>query len=399
MRYIGWDTSGWPRSKSGNSIAGLYTRLEIYSNADRGGGNSNSGDGEKNPIALRSYDKENRSWVERLLASETDTVTTLANIEIKDPELKVAVPLFSISHASGRDLGNTWVTNYTQSYVESPLFLIGSNTAMVVHLNAQVSKDLKSQAAASIIGAVTQAVQIAAPTSTLLTTLSKPEINNAASAIDTTISNMFSNDKSEDVELGRFADSWAPGDQLVVTGCAPFVRLDGTRDERCSSLQDASSMDIKVGQWTIGMRCPQISVFDSRDICTTASNQHLMTASEIDTAQSQIATSVRNSDILKFPLSSQVSIMAFAQTQDWYTNFLKSQKTDSDAASFCASAMGGTSSFVANGLSVFDSALALRAIIETASGVVQSLTVFEKSKSCLAVLAQAPAVKLPAPPA
>ncbi|MBV8978497.1 MAG: hypothetical protein JOZ13_14085 [Alphaproteobacteria bacterium] len=384
VRYLGWDTDGWSRAPSPNQMAGLYTRLELYAPPSVGGSAPHSA------IRLRSYDQENRSWFERLFESETDTVTTLANVEIRNPALNIAIPLFSVSHASGRDLGNTWVTNFTQSNVESPLFLIGPNTALIIHLKAQASQDLKSQAAASVIGAVTQAVQIAAPTSQLLTTLSKPEVNNAATAIDTTISNLYSKEKSEDVEIGRFADSWRPGNKIVLSGCAPFVKVDGPVDGniKCTDIADVTTVDVQVGTWILIMRCPQVSAFDSQNVCKHS--DQVMSDTEIKAAQKAVADRVSNGFILQYALSSQTTVQSFVQSQSWYTAYVNSSTKNEDAmASFCGNAMSGTTSLPANGLSDFDAALVLRAIIDTAPGIVQHRNTtpgFQTSDGCKAAL-------------
>jgi hypothetical protein len=382
VRYIGWDAAGWQPKPSGQNIADYYTQLEVYSQADIGGGAA------LDSTNLRSYDNENRTWLERLFESETDTVTTLTNVEVSNSssDLKFSVPLFSITHASGRDLGNTWVTNYTQSYIESPLFLVGSDAKIVVHLKAEVSKDLKSQAAATVIGAVTQAVSIAAPSSALVTTLTSSQVNNTANAIDQTISKLSSSDESEDVELGRFADSWRPGLQLVVFGCAPFAKFDQelTDNTKCSKLQ-LNSGDSKVGAWTLGIRCPQISIFDGANVCTT-DNSAFLASADVKTAKQAIAARVENGTVLKYGLSKDVTIADWVQKESWYTGFIAKTPATDDYGSFCSAAISGPNNIGGNGLSSFDSAMVLRAVINSMAGVAKYASNFKTDATCKTVL-------------
>jgi hypothetical protein len=387
VRYIGTDSSKWRPGPSELDYSDLYTRVELYADA----GATGVGDGTQSARPLRDYASENRDWLSRLLASETDTVTTLANIEVRDPQLSIAVPLFSISHASGRDLGNTWATNFTSSNIDSPLFRLGPNTGLTIHLNTKVSSDLKSQGASLVVGAVQKAVQIAAPQSTLLTTLSNAEIANTASAIDTAISGLFSRDISEDIQLGRLADSWGQDASFTLYGCAPFVHDEGlaakasgggggsrqgavtAQNGNCAKSIDLDGgYNIPVGVWTIRLACPHVSAFSSRDICNgatpgqkppapPATPEEFAKVTKAD--QMQVLTTASDAQILQFNLSSQINIQTFVQSQGWYTGFTSAKttaRTSPDYAAFCSGAILGME---AGGLNQFDSALALRAVI------------------------------------
>jgi len=378
VRYIGTDSSKWQPAPTALDYSDLYTRIELYADAGAAG----AGDGSSR---LRDYARENRNWLLRLIASETNTVTTLANIEVRDPQLKIAVPLFSISHASGRDLGNTWATNFTSSNIDSPLFRLGPNTGLTLHLNTKVSTDLKSQGASLVVGAVQKAVQIAAPQSTLLTTLSNAEIANTASAIDTAISGLFSRDISEDIQLGRLVDSWGQEAAFKLYGCAPFIRdedpaaADGRRPREPDSRPEGNcarsidldgGYDIPVGAWTIRLACPHVSAFSSRDICEhpvqsspsmPATPEEL--AKVVKQRQAQVLTTASDAQVLQFNLSSQIDIQTFVQSQGWYTRFTTTKttaRTKADYVSFCSGAILGME---ASGLNQFDSALALRAMV------------------------------------
>ncbi|MBV9694924.1 MAG: hypothetical protein JO261_14600, partial [Alphaproteobacteria bacterium] len=97
-----------------------------------------------------------------------------------------------------------------------------------------------------------------------------------------------------------------------------------------------------------------------------------------------------NGFILQYALSSQTTVQSFVQSQSWYTAYVNSSTKNEDAmASFCGNAMSGTTSLPANGLSDFDAALVLRAIIDTAPGIVQHRNTtpgFQTSDGCKAAL-------------
>ncbi|HEY1604584.1 MAG TPA: hypothetical protein VGF77_03195 [Allosphingosinicella sp.] len=373
VRYIGVDTSGWKTTHVPQDYSDLYTRIELTSTRDTAGATS-----RERP--LRNYRAENRDWVARLLSNRTDNVTTLANVNVREPGLAVAIPLFSLSHASGLKLGNSWNTQFTASYAESPLFRIGPNTALTVHLSARVTSDFKSQGASLAVSAITTAVKIAAPTAPLLTTLSKPEVNNAANAIDTAISSLLSHDISEDIDVGRLGDSWSAGSQIMLYGCAPFVRA-GPQPQQpdgggvCASEPDFhNDQDMLVGQWTLTLSCPRLSAFDVRDICSPLSNGKEQIAPSADreaidlsnpanraAAFRIVADAASDAQILGFGLASQINVATYVQSQPWFTSFAgKTDRHAQDYHDFCYGSVVGLESA---GLSRFDSMLVLRAMI------------------------------------
>jgi hypothetical protein len=362
VRYIGVDTSAWPSAHAAQNYSDLYTRIELSSDSNTSG-NAAAG------VALRDYSSENRDWFSRLLSSKTDTVTAVANITVRDPGLTVAIPIFSVSHASGRDLGNSWVTNFTASSVESPLFRLGPNTGLTIHLSAKVSSDLKSQGASLAVGAVTRAVQIAAPTSTLLTTLSKTEVSNSAAAIDTAISSLLSEDIGEDIEVGRLMNSWTGNAAIALYGCAPFVRsTDPVSGGNCAANPDIDGgKDLPVGAWQLRLTCPRLSAFNPRDICIVDAASGALTLEDISTSakllalQTSTAATVSDAQVLAFNLSSQVNIQTFVQSQAWFTTFtgISCARKAVDFDNFCGGALVGLEM---SGLNKFDAALVVRAI-------------------------------------
>jgi hypothetical protein len=369
VRYIGVDTRHWKPMTKPISYADLYTRVQLTGREDYGTGTAAA----ENPLAkLRDYKREKRPWLARILAAKADTVTTVANVEIADPALKVAIPLFSVSHSSGPKLADTWDTNFTASNYNWPLFRLGPNTTLTVNLHTSVTSDVKSQGASLALGAIIEAVKVAAPASTLLTPLSRTDVANTAGAIDGAVSALFSNDITETIQLGRLAQSWSNGSYIQLTGCAPFVRDEGDADtvsKNCAKSTDIDGgVNAMVGQWELMLACPRLSVFDARDICSPIGDESVADLQAgIDTPDGRakpeavIALSVSDTQILGFNLSSQVTVQSFILAQTWYSDFIAieaDKKTDSDYVNFCA---GGAVGLENNGLNAFDAALAIRA--------------------------------------
>jgi hypothetical protein len=395
VRYIGLDAKAWPTTAAAQNYSDLYTRIELVSD------NGAPGAGGPDAKLLRSYSAENRGFFSRLVSNKTDTVTAIANITVREPDLTISIPLYSISHASGLQLGNTWATNFTASNIESPLFRIGPNTGLTVRLSAKVSSDLKSQGVSLAVGAITRAVQIAAPTAPLLTVLSKQDVNNAATAVDTALSALLSKDISEDLQVGRMADAWANnGTAMTLYGCAPFVRAeksDGTTvPGNCAKDNDIDgAANLPIGSWQLKLTCPRLSVFDARSICAkwntpsttpwdslprTGGMLDLTTSDKRTAAGKVIADSVRDSQVLGFKLASQTTIQTFVQSQDWYTTFVgnSANKQRTDYEKFCAGALNGMEM---SGFSKLDAALAIRAMTRQMPQLAAYRTEFAKGMS------------------
>lgn len=362
VRYVGVDRSGWPAGNPPRDLSELYTRILVETDRPVVGGAFAASNG------LRAYDRERRGALGRLFANKTVTITTLATANLNDPDLTVSLPLYSISHSSVRGTGEVFVTDFMSSHVQAPLFRIRPNTAITIHVSAKISSDLKVQGTATVLKAVQTAVSIASPTSTLLTTLSKTDLGNAATAIDSALGGLWSQDLTEDIELGRLAEGWIPGAQVTVAGKAPWglVRTEG--DDTGGGGQDKA--DKPIGVWRIRLACPRPSYFDPRDLCSYVEGTSGPTSFHpegLPALKADIAGHASDASILQESLSSQVTIQDFVKTQSWYTAFLANNaKKPSDTQSFCADTL---TTLYATGLSRFDASLVLRAMARQMPGI------------------------------
>jgi hypothetical protein len=414
-RYIRLDRSKWPQAATPNQFQDLYTQLFVESdNRDSGssGGGSTAG-GHDDDTNLRDYSKEKRFWLERLFLNRNVTITTLANADVSDPDMQVSLPLFSVSRNSSL-AGETFVTSYTSSHMQTPLFRVRPNSTLTIHLNGKISNDVQSQATAAVLKAVQTAVSVAAPGPGILTTLSKQEVSNSANAIDKAIGGLLSQDITEDIELGRAMGSWSQNAEVAVKAYTPW-KLVRDQGDSGSASGVVDKRDKYVGTWRIKLTCPRVSYFDTRDVCSFGVDPSKMDplafSAKIDELKAKIVERVDPEAVLQEPLSSQVSVQSFVQTQSWYTDFLSNisnetsvaggskpgeDKTGTATQKFCANVM---SALYSAGLSRFDASLVLRAMSQQMPGVVTlPAEVGINAKTCGA-LVDPTVTLLPAPPA
>jgi hypothetical protein len=376
IRYIGADRSRWPDSGKPTNLAGLYTRIEILTDATTAG---DLGSGQ-----TRGYEIERRGWLARLISNRTIAVTTVARAEIRDPDISTAVPLFSLTHDSVRGSGEVFVTNYTSSDVQSPLFRIGPNTTLTIQLNTKHSDQQKTDITTVLIQSVQKAITIAAPTSSVLTTLSKPDVDKSAKAFDSVIGGLFSQDTTENIAIGRLIDSWVPGAQLTVTGAIPRGLVYAATDDKWEG-NPKPHPDFGVGLWHVRLTCPRPSIFDVENLCSADQRTFNGSVAAINSIKTNIVARLTASQILQTKLSSQVTVRDFILTQEFYTKFLaKEQKAPKDTEAFCLDTIGALYEV---GLNDFDAALVLRAISLKLSGIASLDTQNSIKTNCAATVA------------
>jgi len=397
IRYVGL---GAPRPMGYGqpiNLADLYTRLIIVNQDALVGNCSSNCQGSVSPEEVRDYELEKRGWLAKLLSNRKIGITTLANVEVQDPPVPVRnLPLFSLTHDSVRGQGEVFASLLTGSHVQTPLFRLTANTAITIHLNTNISDEKAFAISPVVLKAVQAAVQIAAPTSTVYTTLSKDEVGNAAKALDTALNGLFSQTITEDIQIGSLSSGWnlrfgEPAYDVVVRGLVPGDLVHSKADEGADPY--ASPSDHVIGTWDIEALCPRPSLFDARDICSAIGNTRpaagggsgasggpnppskiaVTDADAIKTlvnrTKHDILLSLTPSQVLSANLSSAVTIQDFVKVQQFYTDFIgrdSKSRTDADTITFCANARDALYKV---GLNQFDATLVLWAMDQSMSGI------------------------------
>ena len=356
-RFIGVNRQQWNDANiSPKDFSDLYTRIEIETTtACAGSACQNYGN---NGPQKRSYALERRGWLARLLSNRTTSITAFAKAEIRDPDVATSLPLFSVSHNSIRGSGEVFVTTFTSSHVQAPLFRIGPNTTLTIHLKGTISDKTETDATAMIVQAVQDAISIAAPTSSVLTALSRDEVSRSTAAFDSMLGGLFSQDITENIELGRLLDTWQVNSELQVQGAIPWGLVKGEDDN--VAVANGSRPDKQIGTWHIKLTCPRPSLFSAKDLCKNEDGVKTFNISNKEELQSSIISEVSPSLILQTKLGSGTTVQEFIQIKPWYTAFIgKKEKNPSDTKSFCTETL---SALYALGLNNFDSMLVLRAM-------------------------------------
>lgn len=350
--------SEWPDRLAPTQLATMYTSAFIEFD--------DSATGSMEHVA-RDYDAESYSWFTRLFfGTRVKTLTAVANLEIAGQvgKLSIPVPLFSITHSSVRDVGETFTTNFVQSKAGSPLFLMGPTTSVSVGFASGVSDEAKSEVAAQVVGKVIELVALVDPKAQIITDLSKPAVNTASRAIDNAISGLINKKIQERVDLVGFTDSWRRGSSFVAVASVPW-NLGKT------------SEDLTVGKWTVSLRCPRPSAFSERNVCAKALAANKAAIPPVGTVDRgglddadfaelyrliAADTKLHPSSILNTILTGDTTIRTFINTATWHDGYIKRQKREKeDHVDFCKNLMAAIST---QGFNDFDSVLVLRAAIE-----------------------------------
>jgi hypothetical protein len=379
VRYIGMVPTNPQGLHAPLNLAELYTRIIAVNTKGAVGDIDAANPNQSAPAeTVRAYELEKRNFVARLISNRKIDISMFAQVQLTDPAVPVGnLPLFSISHDSERGSGETFATLLTGSFVQTPLFRLTGNTAMTVHVSSNISDQHSFAISAVVLKAVQTAVSIAAPVSTVYTTLSKDEVANSAKALDTALRGLFSQSVSEDIQIGSFASGWqiSRDDKTVlarVRGTVPGNLVKREGDGAGASAEDRRA-DKLVGVWEIQVLCPRPSLFDARDICSKISDDRSVTDQPtidrlVQTTQAEISHSLTPAQVLTTNLSASVTVQDFIKTQTFYTDFIskKGAPDPKDTRAFCSNAVDA---LYKAGLNQFDALQVLWAMGQAMPGL------------------------------
>lgn len=252
----------------------------------------------------------------------TDVVTSLlsqnscswnmsANISIG--AYKATIPLLTVSHATD-DTGENWRHAVSHELLNYPFFLI-SGTARdsipEIRLTLSGEKAFKSNAAALALGLAVNTLQYVSPEAKVLTTLTAQQTKDKATALDNTISRLFSSGVAEEHVSHRDLRYLRNGGGVTVNLSLP---------KECSWTKGLTP----VGAWTIGFDDPRPSVFSNWRICEK-DNAYLMCNATREGALKSAQKELQNDlgKVLNFQISSGStaelsSIRAYLVQKQWY---------------------------------------------------------------------------------
>lgn len=269
-------------SEFGKMLQDRYTRIQIVTLKPDAYDTEGVARGTRSePVDTRNYKKESRSWLSRMMSSRNITRTLIAEFDVAKPDITATNALFSASFSSNNREGESWTTNESIAVYATPYFKVGPNTTIEARFRLQLSDEKSSSAGANVMGALTQAANLIAPTSTLVTYFNAPLMMEASNFLNTSASTLFGQSITEQSVSAFSVKSWTDKPILIVSAEMPDA----------NNIKDTSDKGA-IGQWAVYLDQPIPSIF---------------TAGVSDTGYPDF-TGVTSGDILAFEVGEDLTV-------------------------------------------------------------------------------------------
>lgn len=238
----------------GIPLEDLYTRIRIVTLDPQARDIDGTASGAYTEApAQRNYKDESRGWFARMWGSKEVSRALLAEFDITKPDVKATEALFSASFTSNREQGESWSTDQSIALFATPWFKVSSNTTLTAKLRMQLSDERESSgASANVMASLTNAANLLAPTSSLITFFSAPTMLEASNYLDNSVSTLFGRSITEQTVSSLAIKSWTESPILVV-----YAALPDPKDIRNTKDRDM------LGGWAVYLDAPIVSVFTS----------------------------------------------------------------------------------------------------------------------------------------
>ena len=238
-------------SEYGLMLQDRYTRIQIVTlKPDAYDIEGVSSGTRKEPVDARNYNKESRNWLSRMMGSRNVTRTLIAEFDVTKPDIKATKALFSATFSSDSKEGESWTTNESIALYATPYFKVGPNTTIEARFRLQLSDEKESSASANVMGALTTAANLIAPTSTLVTYFNAPLMMEASNFLNNSTSTLFGQSITEQSVSAFSVKAWSDKPILVVSAQLPDT--DDIKDTRGKGA---------IGQWAVYLDQPIPSIF------------------------------------------------------------------------------------------------------------------------------------------
>ncbi len=241
----------------GPEMIGRYTRLRIMNartSADlvEGGNAGSNADFRvaEDARTKRNYKEESRGWLERRFGTRKVTRAFIVEFDIDDPDMTSSTALFSSSFESDSTKGEAWTTDESLSTFATPYFRVGPNSVVNATFKLKMAEEGDADVGANVVGALNTAATLIAPTSTLVTTLTAPQITAASTFLDNSVSNLFGRSIEETTTSALSLRHWRPDPVFMVQ-----LNLSGSND-----IKDSENKQV-AGEWAVYLDEPVISIF------------------------------------------------------------------------------------------------------------------------------------------
>ena len=269
LPYLGFTTHAKFASSSGTTAALSnmdggqgYTRLRLRFIPCRYVPPATAAEAQRR---ARAYELERRDWTRRLFAPKTVTKVLTVKTTVASPSVSTVYAVATVGRDSSRRVGETWSTEISNSRWLTPYFRVNGDTIATVDINLAANTDYKLSMSADVLDLVKRAAGLLSPTTTLVTTLNKDRFNDAASFIDTSISNFLKMSVAE-----RAVNDFQVGTGNENLG-AIFLNLPGANDTLASTSP--------VGVWVISTDRIIPSIFKADETSMSLSSGEISASS------------------------------------------------------------------------------------------------------------------------
>jgi hypothetical protein len=239
----------------GKPLQDRYTRLQIVTLKPEAFDFNQVASGlPKANVETRDYTEESRNWFSRMMSSRNVTRTLIAEFDVAKPDIKATKALFSASFDSDSKKGETWSTSESLSVYATPFFKVGPNTTIEGRFRMQLANERKTSAGANVMGALTQAANLIAPASTLVTYFNAPLMLEASNFLNNSAGALFGQSITEQSVSAFSVTNWT--DQPIVVVSARVPEPGNIKDTKESG---------SVGTWAVYLDEPIASVFTAQE--------------------------------------------------------------------------------------------------------------------------------------
>ncbi len=238
----------------------------------------------------RDYRKESRGWLARMFSSKSVNRTLMVEFEISKPNVRSTNALFSASFSSNNQDGETWSTDQSMALYATPWFKVSSNTALTTKLRMQLADQRESTGAnANVLGTLTRAANLIAPSVPLVTYFSAPAMTSASNFLDSSVSTLFGRSITEQSTGTMALKTWEDEPLLIVYAAMPDPR----------DIRKTKNLDM-LGGWAIYLEEPIVSMFTSATQASANGSDEWPDYSEVNGA-----------DILSFEIATNKTIYSY----------------------------------------------------------------------------------------
>ncbi|PWR18775.1 hypothetical protein DKG75_17470 [Zavarzinia compransoris] len=235
------------------------------------------------------------------------SVNTSVEVKVPSRELDLKLPLLVWSHDSNSTVGEVWLTETSGNRLTNGYFLASSDMSIQVSIIQSQNSKTSTEAVRTAVNAARTILEIADPGVKAITILSNQKLNQASSAVDRTIGQLFSSALEE-----RLTEAFTIG-RFFEAGKLSFESGVPTNEWRNLNTYAA------FGQWRFELSAPKPSIFSPVTVCLTSKPEEGLPACKLpDAAKAEVLEGIDPHAVLAFKISADKTIGQFLAETSWY---------------------------------------------------------------------------------